>query len=136
MLWLVKRRETALVQLLDALSAVRETLVADLDLARSKPTDAGLYVGSFEPELDPLAVQTYKRNHPGVRVWQGDIRNLTAAEWDTYLGGASSRITDSARGVTFTCSAPLRSAVFLRNVLFGTNPSMSSRILGCASENA
>jgi hypothetical protein len=29
---------------------------ADLDLSLSKPTDAGLYVGSLEPDLDPLAV--------------------------------------------------------------------------------
>jgi hypothetical protein len=37
-------------------AAMMQPPPADLDLARSKPTDAGLYVGSFEPELDPLAV--------------------------------------------------------------------------------
>ena len=31
-------------------------------------------------ENDPLAVETYKTNHPGVRVWETDIRNLPAAE--------------------------------------------------------
>jgi len=29
---------------------------------------------------DPFAVETYKSNHPGVRVWECDIRDLPAAE--------------------------------------------------------
>jgi DNA (cytosine-5)-methyltransferase 1 len=28
-------------------------------------------------EIDPLAVETYKINHRGVKVWQTDIRSLT-----------------------------------------------------------
>lgn len=31
-------------------------------------------------EIDDLAVETYKSNHPGVRVWHSDIRKLAAAE--------------------------------------------------------
>lgn len=31
-------------------------------------------------EVDPLAVETYRANFPGIKVWSGDIRDLTVAE--------------------------------------------------------
>lgn len=36
-------------------------------------------------EVDGLAVQTYKKNHPGVRVWNQDIRNVPAADFARKL---------------------------------------------------
>lgn len=31
-------------------------------------------------ELDPLAIETYKTNHPDVYVWEKDIRELSGSE--------------------------------------------------------
>ena len=31
-------------------------------------------------EIDPLAVETYKKNHPEVQVWQRDIRKVNGSE--------------------------------------------------------
>lgn len=36
-------------------------------------------------ELDPLAVQTYKKNHPTVRVWSKDIREVEATDFSRQL---------------------------------------------------
>lgn len=36
-------------------------------------------------ELDPLAVKTYKKNHPSVRVWKDDLRKVTAADFARKL---------------------------------------------------
>lgn len=37
-------------------------------------------------ELDPLACDTYTDNHPGVRLWRADIRDVTGAEIMAALG--------------------------------------------------
>lgn len=37
-------------------------------------------------ELEALAVETYKKNHPGTHVWHGDICDVTVAEVQRKLG--------------------------------------------------
>jgi DNA (cytosine-5)-methyltransferase 1 len=43
-------------------------------------------------EIDALAVETYKANHPGVRVWRKDIRKLAAAQIKRRLRLGSRRL--------------------------------------------
>ncbi len=37
-------------------------------------------------DIDSLSVETYRRNHTGVKVWETDIRNLSASEVKKTLG--------------------------------------------------
>lgn len=85
----------------------------------------GLEQAGFVPvlasEIEPVFASTYRANHPGVPIIEGDIRNITVDEIGSVAGGESGCIDLVAGGPPcqgYSIIAPQRTVMDPRNHLF------------------